>query len=250
MSLPGLTGSTTAKGGTRPVRSDVRSDVEQPRGDLLRRVLVGGGSPRRPAGRADPASEARQGCKGHQPTPETHDRRNPLVAADNLPPCGTTRRRGTPSATRSRGVAGLEDSRPASRAHARREVVQVLLALAIISTVAGVISALAAVWALLLQRRAKPQVVVIIVDDNKASAVEHQPRRKPKRARSSRRARRRLMPWPAQESGQIAAKISCHYCRRSQAFPQDGGHVIRGNDPLSLIRRVLPCGNTTVTLRA
>jgi GntR family transcriptional regulator len=46
---------------------------------------------------------------------------------------------------------------------ARREVVQVLLALTITSTVAGVISALAAVWAVLPKRRTQPQTVVIIV---------------------------------------------------------------------------------------
>jgi hypothetical protein len=64
-------------------------------------------------------------------------------------------------------------------------VVQVLLALTIISTVAGVISAISTVWALLQQRRTKPQVVVIIVDDIKASTVERQPVRKPKRAHPS-----------------------------------------------------------------
>jgi hypothetical protein len=58
----------------------------------------------------------------------------------------------------------LEDSRPVSRILARREVVQVLLALTITSTVAGIISALAAVWAVLPKRRTPPQTIVIIVE--------------------------------------------------------------------------------------
>lgn len=112
-----------------------------------------------------------------------------LIDADHLLPHDA---RGTTSATRSSGL-GLEDSRPANRTQARREVVQVLLALAIVSTVAGVISALAAVWALLLQGRTKPQAGVVIADDIKTSAVERQPVRKPKRARHA--APRRCWPW-------------------------------------------------------
>jgi hypothetical protein len=90
-------------------------------------------------------------------------------------------------------MTGLESSRTANRAYARREVVHVLLALTIISTVGTVISALAAVGALRPQRRTKPQVVVIIVYDVKASAVERQPGRKPKPARLSRRRRGRAV---------------------------------------------------------
>jgi hypothetical protein len=78
----------------------------------------------------------------------------------------------------------------------------VLLALTIISTVASVISALSGAWALLLQRRTKPQVVVIIADDIKASAVECQPGRKPKCARTSRRA----AVSPPGESASVATK--------------------------------------------
>jgi len=53
----------------------------------------------------------------------------------------------------------------------------VLLALAIISTVAAVIGALSAFVGILPQRRTKPQTVVIVVNDIKALAAEPQPDR-------------------------------------------------------------------------
>lgn len=58
----------------------------------------------------------------------------------------------------------------------RWEVVQVLLALTIISTVGTVVSALAALG-LFPQRGAKPPTVVIVVNDVKALTVERQPDR-------------------------------------------------------------------------
>ena len=54
---------------------------------------------------------------------------------------------------------------------------KVLLALAIISTVAAVISSLSAFVGILPQRRTKPQTVVIVVNDIKALAAEPQPDR-------------------------------------------------------------------------
>jgi hypothetical protein len=49
----------------------------------------------------------------------------------------------------------------------------VLLALTITSTVAGVIRALAAVWAVLPERRSQPQTVVIIVEHQRFGDSAH-----------------------------------------------------------------------------
>jgi hypothetical protein len=65
-----------------------------------------------------------------------------------------------------------------------------VLAWTVVSTIGTVICALTAVWALMRERRTKPQVplvVVIIVRDGETSAVECQPDRKAKRVRLSRR---------------------------------------------------------------
>jgi hypothetical protein len=59
----------------------------------------------------------------------------------------------------------------------RREVVQVLLALTIISTVAAVSSALSALGLRPGRRRPQPPTVVIVVNDIKVLTTDHQPDR-------------------------------------------------------------------------
>ena len=59
----------------------------------------------------------------------------------------------------------------------RREVVQVLLALTIISAVAAVSSALSALGLLPERGRPQPPTVVIVVNDIKVLTADHQPAR-------------------------------------------------------------------------